>query len=334
NKVQATNSFNQNIPQSGMLIYHVHKDIERAIINNEVNSHHPLKCYIASAISSEEQPTNTTNEFVSYNPKEEEWPFGNSRHSFTANTMPAAISWAGEPTGVDLCFIRRVGENIEFVVNPQIEGPNVLVNQDTFSIPNIPANAEIRWKCKFRHLRPTPNIVGQPKKPAAIDNKEPKVTIVSGENSSSLVLKVEYEYPRLIDLSGKGTKLKNKKQVELSSIDNTNLTRIKKEISRMELTANTAGKEQSELMFVSQDGKLQRFTTPLPAEEASITIEDIIRKEVLKSEAILRFSLRILQRIGSLELTATITYEHDEPYHITKTIPCYISYEIGTKTSK
>ncbi len=48
-------------------------------------------------------------------------------------------------TGVDICFIQHDGNNIKFVVNPQIEGPSVLTDSAWYYLRNVPAGATITW---------------------------------------------------------------------------------------------------------------------------------------------------------------------------------------------
>lgn len=148
NKRAVPNTFNYYVPGSlgGLLIYHIHSEIEDAIEDHNVNGIHPQKCYLVCA-NANSNPTSTPSSYggtgigCAY-------PY-NGKMFFTSNSMPSAISWAGVATGVDICFIQRNYDNIKFVVNPKINGPEILSTQSTYTITNVPSNAKIKWTYTF-----------------------------------------------------------------------------------------------------------------------------------------------------------------------------------------
>ena len=310
-KDRSANDFNHNVPGSGMLIYHVTNtmttginglgSLDMSVIANEVNTSHPLGCYIVNA-NSNYKPNN---EPGSYGLRQEEWPFGNNKHFFYAE------SWAGEPAGVDVCFIQKVGGNIEFVVNPRIVGPRRLVLQDTFNIPNVPANAKIKWTYKF--IKQSNRYIAE---------EYPKVTIMNGDNSSSLVLRVECQDPSLLRdvLQGKGIKQSGRRQA-LNSVDEASLTKLMNEFSKAELVVDTAEEaEQPGLIFLSHKEQLPGSLI----DELGLSTKGNHGKG--KHCGIGSYVIhRVLRKAGSIELTVTVTYE-SESYSTTKSVPCY-SYE-------
>lgn len=143
NKRTISNTFNACVPgEGGLLIYHIHSDIVNAITDNNVNHSHPQKCYIVCANAT----SNPTSSASSYGTMGIEcaYPYINNMF-FTSKLIPSSKSWAGINTGVDLCFIQRNGNNIKFVVNPQIIGESTLTTQSTYSVINVPPSAKIKW---------------------------------------------------------------------------------------------------------------------------------------------------------------------------------------------
>ena len=140
-------SFDRYLPDSGLLIYHIHGDIERAIPSNIVNLALPQKCYLVDPASNQALPTDTSSYgYVASNI----FPYSSATAEptsifFTTQTTPSSLSWDSVPTGVDICFIQHDGNNMKFVVNPQIEGPTYLCDSTYYYVRNIPDGATIQW---------------------------------------------------------------------------------------------------------------------------------------------------------------------------------------------
>lgn len=153
--------FDSLISDNGLLIYHIDASINSSIANNTVNTALPQKCYLANPFSSQVIPSDTS----SYGdrdkavfPNSELQTLYNDAGSifFTSQSTPRSQSWAGEATGVDICFIQRDGVNIKFVVNPEIEGPDELCDDTAmYYISNVPSNASVSWSYE-RHGNPDP----------------------------------------------------------------------------------------------------------------------------------------------------------------------------------
>ena len=142
-------SFDRYLPDSGLLIYHIHGNIENAIATNTVNSNLPQKCYLVDPKSSLAVPSNT--DTTSYgssalNIFPSNHTDGSTNIFFTTQTTPTSQSWAGTSTGVNVCFIQHNGNNMKFVVNPQIEGIETFSDTTAwYHIRNVPAGATITW---------------------------------------------------------------------------------------------------------------------------------------------------------------------------------------------
>lgn len=100
------------------------------------------------------------------------------KSSSLPSSIPSATSWAGNATGLNLCFIQRADGNIKFVINPQINGEATLSTQSTYSIRNIPPGAKIKWTYTFT---PTGG------SPYGFLNWKPLV-FVNGDSSASVII--------------------------------------------------------------------------------------------------------------------------------------------------
>lgn len=137
-------NFDAFIPNAGLVVYHIHKDLPTAIEDNEpINSGHPLKCYIVNAAAT----TNPTASPASYGFKNTSRAFSGSNMFLTSTSTPTLKAWNGSSTRVNLCFIRQIGSNVEFTVNPQIQGLSQLCGEETYCIGgNVPGSASISWR--------------------------------------------------------------------------------------------------------------------------------------------------------------------------------------------
>ena len=139
-------SFNSYLLDSGLLIYHIHSDIRNAVEANHVNSYFPQKCYLANPRSEKVLP----NDLDSYGTTETNifpanYLDGPTNIFFTSQTTPGSVSWDSVPTGVDICFIQHDGNNMKFVVNPQIEGPTYVCDSTYYYVRNLPEGATVHW---------------------------------------------------------------------------------------------------------------------------------------------------------------------------------------------
>lgn len=155
NKAKISDSFNADIPKNGLLIYHIHSDIQNSIASNTINTSHPQRCYVVCANASSD-PTSSPSSYGCNLGYSCAFPTdNNSKIFFTSTSTPSAKSWGGVATGVDLCFIQRNGNNIKFVVNPEINGKKTLSTPDTYSVAHIPVGAKIKWTYTFTPSSPS-----------------------------------------------------------------------------------------------------------------------------------------------------------------------------------
>ncbi len=180
--------FNSAIPNSGLLIYHIHKYMQSAIPLNAVNVRHQQRCYIVNA-GATSNPNKNPNSYGyrSYS-TQNSWTFPtNDKIFFTSTSIPSATSWVGEATGANICFIQSVGSKIQFVVNPEITGPSTLSDSATYCVSNIPSCAKIKWTYTF-----IPNTASQN------NSSRSPIIFVNGDNMSSVLIE-RGKYPVIMN---------------------------------------------------------------------------------------------------------------------------------------
>ncbi|MFV0267962.1 MAG: M6 family metalloprotease domain-containing protein, partial [Draconibacterium sp.] len=137
--------FDAFLPGHGMLVWHVHKDIESD--RYAINTTHPQRLYPLCASATQ----NPTSDPVSYgNINSGGCPFPGSTNQCFLNftTTPSLRSWTGASIEKDIQFITESGNNITFVVNPQISGPRTVCYEATYTIKNfdqLPEGATVQW---------------------------------------------------------------------------------------------------------------------------------------------------------------------------------------------
>ncbi len=141
-------NFDRYIPQEGLVIYHIHKDIVSTIEKDKfINSRHPLMCYIVDAYA-KHNPTSDPN---SYGFLDSKRTFGIGDRTYYGNSStPTCATWNGYGIGINLCFIKQnPDKSISFTVNPQIEGPAQLCKERTYSVTGVvPDRDTIVWSYK------------------------------------------------------------------------------------------------------------------------------------------------------------------------------------------
>lgn len=134
--------FDASLPGHGMLVWHVHKDIESD--RYAINITHPQRFYPICA-SATQNPTSTPTSYGTVNGGGCPFPGTSTQYSLTYSTIPGLRSWADVSTGKNIQFITETGNNVTFVVNPQISGPSSFSGQATYTLQNLPAGATAQW---------------------------------------------------------------------------------------------------------------------------------------------------------------------------------------------
>lgn len=122
-------SFDEALPGEGLLIYHVHPDIEKYTKANMVNATHPQCLYPVCASGS----IPSMKKYGNINTEGCPFPGNTNNCIFTADSSPAAIAWNGRAAKVSISNIRMDYTNgsILFSTDDSVANPDD---------PNIPEN--------------------------------------------------------------------------------------------------------------------------------------------------------------------------------------------------
>ena len=147
------NRQDENLDGTGLLIYHIHSNITP--INfwfNNLNNTHPQKVYVVdannhiekSAMETPESYGNINSAYATFRDTLSENMY------FTSTSLPSNCAWNGTPTqNKNVCFISEEmidGEKcVKFVLNPEIEGPEVLCDSAIYSLKHVPSDATVEW---------------------------------------------------------------------------------------------------------------------------------------------------------------------------------------------
>ncbi|MCH5174821.1 MAG: M6 family metalloprotease domain-containing protein [Prevotellaceae bacterium] len=104
------------LPGEGLLIYHIHSDIENA--GNTINCSTPQKCYIVCASSNNKRPNNSPSSYGNINSAGCPFPGTSNNNDFGQNSTPMAFFWEGSSCGIELNNIHTLGDgSIELINN-------------------------------------------------------------------------------------------------------------------------------------------------------------------------------------------------------------------------
>mgnify|MGYP003308338974 CR=1 FL=1 len=148
----------QNLPGTGLVIYHVSSEIEDYIEIDSVNVAHRQNMYVVdannhiekSAMGTPESYGNINSAYATFRDTLSENMY------FTSTSLPSNCNWNGDTTyNKDVCFISEEmidGEMcVKFVLNPEISGPDILCDSAIYSLKHVPSNANIQWS----YIRPS-----------------------------------------------------------------------------------------------------------------------------------------------------------------------------------
>ena len=146
-----------NLPGTGLVVYHVNAGIENHIDSNTVNITHRQNMYVVDANNHIVKPTGSVTSYGNINSPNATFRSTHSQNMyFTSTSKPSNCAWNYDTTyNKDVCFISEEeidGETcILFVLNPEIEGPDVLCDSAIYSLKHVPSEATIEWT----YIRPS-----------------------------------------------------------------------------------------------------------------------------------------------------------------------------------
>lgn len=132
--------FDCSLPGEGLMIYHIHKDLEGAASkNNVINAAFPQMCYPVCASSSYAVPTARPESFGEIDSDGCPFPGSSDNCFFSDATIPSSKCWDGQDSGISISDIRldeagvitlNTGSNQErqVVFKEGFEAENVLEN--------------------------------------------------------------------------------------------------------------------------------------------------------------------------------------------------------------
>lgn len=101
-----------SIPGEGLLIFHIGPDIERFAEQNAINSRYPQQCYPVCASSTYASPFQSAKSYGEINSAGCPFPGSSGNSVFSSASTPAALTFSGRDTQIDLHDIKQIGENI------------------------------------------------------------------------------------------------------------------------------------------------------------------------------------------------------------------------------
>lgn len=121
------------LPGSGLLIFHVHPNV--ANVGNEINATYPQKCYPVCASSKSSIPNSQPSSYGNINTDGCPFPGSSGNTSFGTSSVPAAFSWSGEQTFIDMREIQLHSDKTISLLNLSRNSENasgILLLHDEF----------------------------------------------------------------------------------------------------------------------------------------------------------------------------------------------------------
>ncbi len=127
--------FDASLPHHGLLIYHIHSNINYEY--NDLNTTHPQKCYPVVASSTAPYPDVTPASYGNINSSGCPFPGTHEKKSFTDNTIPSAKSWSHRGSNCYITDIQEVDSIITFKFAPfpdvvSTAGDTTIICSETF----------------------------------------------------------------------------------------------------------------------------------------------------------------------------------------------------------
>ncbi len=144
NRQQAHNDI--ALPGEGLLIFHVGPDIEACAAQNRINSKFPQQCYPVCASSVFSSPDSHPESYGDVNSAGCPFPGASGKTGFSSTTVPAALTFSGGSTDIELKNIRLVGSDVCF------SSGNTHGGADDDSIPPVEDGEDLLWMESFEDL--------------------------------------------------------------------------------------------------------------------------------------------------------------------------------------
>ncbi len=144
-------SWDEALPGTGLMIYHIHPNIEN--VGNEINATYPQKCYPVCASSNYAIPTSSPSSYGEINTPGCPFPGTLRKQQFNMGSTPACFSWNEGFSNIDLRDITISSNGIITLSNLSSDGSPInsetLTNEDFEQSRNYLINTdegESKWK--------------------------------------------------------------------------------------------------------------------------------------------------------------------------------------------
>lgn len=167
-------SFDKDLPGEGVLIYHVHPQIESKSSSNSINSSHP-QCMYPVCASSNESPIVTRN-YGNINSAGCPFPGTAKKTQFSQISMPNVFQWNGETPNFSINNIRINDKNatFDFILGNQLpEEPNdnSYIYRESFENGLVNFSTELTEGKTIWNIYPQNTLTGLHDMPAPIEGK-------------------------------------------------------------------------------------------------------------------------------------------------------------------
>lgn len=125
--------FNDGLPGKGLLIFHVHPDIESAFEENVINASYPQMCYIVNASATKDIPGKSDNDYGHISSDGCPFPGSSKKTEFSASSTPKAFWWDGSNCDIALHNIQLAADgNIHLNSDTEESGPVVIDGTEVY----------------------------------------------------------------------------------------------------------------------------------------------------------------------------------------------------------
>lgn len=114
--------YNDGLPGKGLLIFHIHPDIDN--VANNINVSSPQMCYVVCASNKKDGSMSSANDYGDINSAGCPFPGSSQNNSFSALSFPRAFWWNGDNCNISI-------HNIELSVDNHILFYNENINNNT-----------------------------------------------------------------------------------------------------------------------------------------------------------------------------------------------------------
>lgn len=109
--------YNKGLPGKGLLIFHVHHDIEKSESGNEINATSPQKCYVVCASANKDIPKESGEDYGNINSESCPFPGSSNNTEFSMTSIPAAFWWNNDDCGISIQDIQQTNDGNIFLNN-------------------------------------------------------------------------------------------------------------------------------------------------------------------------------------------------------------------------